>query len=213
MSTILQANKREVIGTSAATKIKKQGQIPAIIYSAKENINISLNQKEFEILYYKTTALTTVVEINIDGTKVKAIAHKIDTDPVTDRPIHIDFFNCDSNKDIKAKPRLIFTGKDKSPGLKRGGFLHTVLRRVEIICDNADAVIDEIEIDASKLHLGDKLTSQDVKLPQGTKFSKKGQFLIASVTGRGKSEDDKAATTEEGQEGEAPAADAENKEA
>lgn len=199
MSTILKAQKRENIGSAAVKKIKREGFIPAIIYGAKESQNISVDLKDFETLYLKTLALTTVVELDIDGKKTKAIAHKIELDPVTDRPVHVDFFNCDEDKNIKAKARLNFLGKDKSPGLKRGGFLNTVLRRVELICDNASVIPHTVDLDASKLHLGSKITSADVKLPAGTKFAKKGTFLIASITGRGKSgEDSSSAGGEEG---------------
>ncbi|MBL6664920.1 MAG: 50S ribosomal protein L25/general stress protein Ctc [Rickettsiales bacterium] len=198
MSTILKAKKRDNVGSQAVKKIKREGLIPAIIYGAKENQNVAINLKDFETLYSKTVALTTVVEIEVDGKKTKAIAHKIDLDPVTDRPVHVDFFNCDDGKNIKAKPRLTFIGKDKSPGFKKGGFLNTVLRRVEIICDSESVIPHQIEIDASKLHLGSKITSKDVKLPSGVKFSKNGPFLIASITGRGKSSEENPAEGAEG---------------
>lgn len=201
MSTILKAQKRDNVGSKAAKKVKREGLIPAIIYGAKENQNVSICLKEFESLYLKTVAPTTVVEIEVDGKKTKAIAHKIELDPVTDRPVHVDFFNCDDDKNIKAKPKLTFTGKDKSPGLKKGGFLNIVLRRVEVIADNSSIIPHVIEIDASKLHLGSKVTSEDIKLPSGVKFSKKGSFLIASITGRGKSSEEGSSEGAEGEEG------------
>ena len=154
-----------------------------------------MDQREFEREYHKGICLTTIAEIEIEGKKVKAIAHKIETDPVTDRPTHIDFFNVDENKVARAKPKLVFAGKDKSPGLKKGGFLHTVLRRAELICKDLNAIPHELEVDASKLHLGDKITSDSIKLPAGTEFAKKSAFLIASITGRGKSEEESAATS------------------
>ena len=202
MSTILKAQKRDNVGSQAVKKIKREGFIPAIIYGAKENQNVAINLKDFETLYQKTVALTTVVEIEVDGKKTKAIAHKIDLDPVSDRPVHVDFFNCDDDKNIKAKPRLKFIGKDKAPGLKRGGFLNAVLRRVEVICESASVIPHEIDIDASKLHLGSKVTSESVKLPNGVAFAKKGSFLIASITGRGKSSEE-ATDSGAGVEGEA----------
>lgn len=203
MSTILKAQKRENVGTKAAKIIKREGFIPAIIYGAKESQNVSINLKDFETLYLKTLALTTVAELDIDGKKTKVIAHKIDLDPVTDRPIHVDFFNCDKDSNIKAKTKLNFTGKEKSPGLKRGGFLNVVLRRIDLTCDSASVVPHVIDVDASKLRLGDKLTSKNVPLPTGVQFSTKGETLIASVTGRGKSSEEEVveATSAEGTEG------------
>lgn len=200
MSVVLKAQKRESLGTSSTKKIRKEGNIPAVIYCAGGNKNITLSAKDFEHEYFKGTSLTSVIEIDIEGEKVKAIAHDIELDPVSDRPVHIDFLNCDEAKEVRAKPRVNFLGRDKSPGIKRGGFLHKVLRRVEVLCSSE--VPHEVDLDISKCHLGDKLRAENVKLPAGVKFLKKDNFLIASITGRGKSEDDKAAgaSAEGGQE-------------
>jgi len=190
MSTILKAQKRESTGSKVVKKIIREGFIPAIIYGTKENQNVSVNLKDFETLYFKTLAFTTVVELDIDGKKTKVIAHQIDTDPVTDRPIHIDFFNCDDDKNIRVKTRLNFIEKDKSPGLKKGGFLNVVLRRVDLICDSAAIIPHVLDVNASKLHLGNKLTASNIPLPSGAKFFNKGEFLVASITGRGKSSEE-----------------------
>lgn len=212
MSTILKAQKREKFGTKVVKQIKRAGFIPAIIYGEKECQNVSIDIKEFETLYFSTTALTTVVELDIEGKKTKVVAHKIDLDPVTDRPVHVDFFNCDDDKNIRIKAKINFTGKERSPGLKRGGFLNVVLRRVELICDNASVIKHTIDVDASKLHLGHKITSENLVLPAGVKFSKKGKFLIASVTGRGKtSEEGATEVSAEGTEGAEPAKEEEKK--
>jgi len=189
MSVILKGEIREQTGSHASKKVKRNNLIPAVIYGKESNTDIAVDLKEFESLYTKGVALTTVVEIDLNGKKVKVIAHKIDLDPVTDRPIHIDFFNCDSNSEIRAKPKLVFSGKEKSIGLKRGGFLNVVLRRVEVVCENSAAIPHEIDIDASKLSIGAKVRSENIELPKGVRFYKKSSFLIASITGRGKSDD------------------------
>ena len=203
MSVSLKAQKREQTGSLATKKIKREGLIPAIIYGEKSNINLSVDTKEFEVFYYKGIALSTVVEIELDGKKIKAIAHKIELDPVSDRPVHIDFFDCSSNSAIRAKPKLTFVGKEKSPGFKRGGFLNVVLRRAEVVCDNEASIPNEIEIDASKLSIGSKVRSENVEMPKGVQFYKKSSFLIASITGRGKSDDKEGAEGAEEKKAEA----------
>jgi large subunit ribosomal protein L25 len=197
MSVTLKAQNREQTGSLATKKIKREGLIPAIIYGDKSSVNLSLNLKEFESIYSKGEAFTSVIEIDIDGKKNKVIAHTIDLDPVSDRPIHVDFFNCDKNSSIRAKPKLTFVGKEKSPGLKKGGFLHVVLRRAEVVCDNESVIPHEIEINASKLSMGSIVRSENVELPKGVKFSNKTNFLIASITGRGKSDDKEEVAAEE----------------
>lgn len=193
MSVVLKAEKREKLGSSAARKIKREGRIPAVIYSQKGNVNLSLDGKEFETEYFKGIALTTVIDLEIAGKKTKVIAHKVEVDPVSDRPIHIDFLSCEETKVIRAKPKLVFVNNEKSPGLKKGGFLHIVLRKVEVICDNEKSIPEKIEVDVGALHVGNKVRADNLKLPAGVKLAKKGNFLIASIIGRGKSEEEGAA--------------------
>lgn len=187
---VLKAEKREKLGSLEAKKIRKAGKIPAVIYSAKGNINLTVDAKEFEHEYYKGTSLTSVVELEIAGKKTKVIAHKVELDPVSDHPIHIDFFNCEESKEIKAQPRLNFTNQDKSPGLKKGGFLNIVLRKVSVLCDGAKNVPDKIDVDVSVLQVGQKVRGSDLKLPAGVKLAANGKFLVASITGRSSKADE-----------------------
>jgi large subunit ribosomal protein L25 len=193
MSVVLKAEKREQLGSLATKKIRKVGRLPAVIYSKNGNINLSLDVKEFEHEYFKGVALTSVIELELAGKKTKVIAHKIEVDPVSDRPIHVDFLGCEENKGIRAKPKLVFINQEKSPGLKKGGFLHVVLRRLEVVCDNAKAIPEKIEIDVGALHVGNKIRANNLPLPNGVKIAQKGNFLIASIIGRGKSEEEEKA--------------------
>jgi large subunit ribosomal protein L25 len=191
MSIALKAHKRDQIGTANARRIKNQGLIPAVIYDNKGNINFSLEVKEFETEYFKGIALTSIVELDLDGKKHRVIAHKVELDPVSDRPTHVDFMYCDNEKKLRVKPKLVFTNQEKSPGIKKGGLLHIVLRRVEVVCDSEKAIPQNIEIDIGAMHLGTKIRAIDLKLPNGVKLKHKNNFLIASIIGRGKSEEEK----------------------
>jgi len=186
----LKAEKREKLGSLEARRIKNSGKIPAVIYSKNGNINISVDKRAFEIEFAKGSVQTRVIEIDVDGKKIKTITHQVDLDPVSDQPIHIDLLNCEENKQISAKPKLNFLNQDKSPGLKKGGFLHVVLRQVEIVCDNEKDIPEKIDVDVGSLQVGSKLRSSRLKLPEGVKLVKKGDFLIASIIGRGKAEEE-----------------------
>jgi large subunit ribosomal protein L25 len=194
MSILLNAEIRSELGTLASKKIKRQGLIPAVIYSKSGNTNISINSRDFSLQFNRDTALTRVIELEISGKKTKVIAHKIELDPVSDHPIHIDFMLCEENKLIKAQPKIKFINQDKSPGLKKGGFLHIVARKLDVLCNNEKSIPDFIEADVQPLHVGSKFRANNLTLPEGVKLSKKGNFLIASIIGRGKSDDDKSAT-------------------
>ena len=211
MSLVLKAEKREKLGTLEARKLRRAHRIPAVILSKNGNINLSLSQKDFDHEYEKGSILTSVLELEFDGKKTKVIAHKVDLDPVSDHPIHVDFLLCEDAKAVRAKPKIKFVGQDKSPGLKKGGFLHVVLRRAEVVCDSAKNIPSEITVDVSPLHVGAKIRASKVVLPAGVKFAKGADFLIASIIGRGKSEEDKAATPADGAAAPAAAAKADEK--
>ena len=195
MSIVLKAEVREQVGSLASKKIKRQGLIPAVIYSKEKNINITLNSRDFEQQFFKGVALTSVIDLEIGNKKTRVIAHKIDLDPVSDRPVHIDFMLCENNKPIRAKPKINFSNQDKSPGLKKGGFLHIVARSLEVFCEGEKSIPQFIEADVGTLHVGSKFRAENLKLPSGVTLLKKGNFLIASIIGRGKSEEEKVVAT------------------
>ncbi len=191
---VLKAEKREKLGSLEAKKIKKAGKIPAVIYSKNGNVNLSIDSKEFEHEYFKGTSLSSVVELEIDGKKIKVIAHKVELDPVSDHPVHVDFFNCEETKEIKAQPKINFLNQDKSPGLKRGGFLNVTARKVAVVCENEKSVPAKIDVDVGSMQVGQKIRGNDLKLPAGVKLAKNGKFLVASITGRvSKTEENPAA--------------------
>lgn len=197
----LKADLRKNLGSSDSRRIRKSGQIPATI-SAKggESIHIIVGSKDLEHEYYKGNLFTTVVNIDLDGKKIKAITRKIDLNPVTDRPAHIDFVKFEKDEKVKSKVKVEFTNKEKSPGIKKGGFLHIVLRKVELICD-PNSIPTTIQVDIGALSVGSKIRSMDLKLPDGVTLAKNKNFIIASIIGRGSKADEeeaKAAAPAEG---------------
>ena len=201
----LKAEKREKLGSLEARRIKKAGRIPAVIYSKNGNINISLDKKEFEQEFLKGNIQTRIAELELAGKKIKVITRVVELDPVSDQPIHIELVNCDENKVFKAITKINFINQDKAPGLKKGGFLHIVLRKIEVLCDNANNIPDKIDVDAGSLQVGSKVRSHNLKLPTGVTLERKDNFLIASIIGRGKA-DDAAENAQAAAAGAAPAA-------
>lgn len=194
----LKAEKREKLGSLEARRIKKAGKIPAVIYSKNGNLNITLDRREFEQEFFKGNIQTRIAELEVAGKKIKVIARAVELDPVSDHPIHVELLNCDESKVFKATPKLNFVNQDRAPGLKKGGFLHVVLRKVEVLCDNVDNIPSKIDIDASTLQVGSKVRSQNLKLPAGVTLARKDSFLIASIIGRGKADDEAAAVAAAG---------------
>ena len=195
-SFTLKAVERNKFGTSESKKIRRSGMIPAIIYSDEKNINFSVPRKEFEINYFEGNIYSSIAEIELNNKKIKAIAHIIDLDPVSDKPIHIDFIEC-KESNIRAQIKVNFINQDKCPGLKQGGLLHINVRKLPILCEDEAQLIHKIDIDTVSMKIDDKIRVLDVKLPSGIKHNKNPDFLIASITGRSSKEEEGEGVTEE----------------
>ena len=194
MQLSLKAEIREKLGTSEARRIKNRHQIPAVIYNSKAaNTNIIIDRKEFENEYLKGTALSSVFSINLNGKEIKAVPTEIELHPTSDNVVHVNFVPCVSGKEIVAQTKLEFINRDKSPGIKKGGFLHIVARRVKLSCANEQVIPQLISVDVGSMHIGQKIRAKDINLPEGVSFFKKDNFLIGSIIGRGKSDDEKVA--------------------
>ena len=193
----LKANLRNVLGSADSRRMRKAGHLPAIIRIKNgENLNILVNAKDFEHQYFKGNVLTTAVEIDLDGKKISAISNKVELHPVTDRPIHVDFIPFSENEKIKVYAKLNFVNQDKSIGLKKGGFLHVVLRKVPVIC-SSNAIPESIEIDVANARVGSKIRTSSLNLPEGVELANK-DCLIASIIGRGSKDDDQGSEGAEG---------------
>ncbi|MFT7098717.1 MAG: large subunit ribosomal protein L25 [Rickettsiales bacterium] len=195
----LKANLRTKLGSSESRRIRKAGHLPGIIRDKNgENVNIVVDSKEFEYVYFKGNILTSTVEIELDGKKITAISDKIELDPVSDRPIHVDFVPFAKDEEIKVKTKVKFTGRERSPGIKRGGFLHIVSRKVDVLCKPSD-IPEFVEVDISALFVGAKIRSTHLIVPANVTLVNKKLFNVASILGRGaKSDEDKAAEGAEG---------------
>ncbi len=102
----LNANIREKLGSAESRRIRKSGNIPAVIYDKGVNTQISVPTKDFEKEYFKGNIFTTLITLDIKGKKQDVIVNKIDLDPVKDVPSHITFMKAEDN--VKAKVKVTF---------------------------------------------------------------------------------------------------------
>ncbi|MDD2839631.1 MAG: 50S ribosomal protein L25/general stress protein Ctc [Rickettsiales bacterium] len=187
---------RSDLGSANTRRLRKDGRIPAVIYgnNGDENIYISISKRDFDKEYMKSNVQLKPIELNLDGKKYKVLVYQIDLDPVTDMPRHVDFNNVENKKELKIYIPVNFLGKEKAPGIKKGGFLNVLKRKIECFC-NLENIPSSIDIDVSKLHIGSKIKISDITLPNNVKNTNKSNFDICSITGRGKSTEEEAAAT------------------
>ena len=210
----LKATKRDNKSSGSNNKLRLEGFIPAILYGGKDaNQNISIEKKDIKNIINSDTFLSKVLELEIDGKKEKVIPRDVSFHVVSEEPIHIDFMRIVSGKKIILEIPVKFINHPDSPGLKRGGVLNIVRRKVELKCP-AENIPNEITVDLSGTDIGTSIKISSVKLEENvTPTISDRDFVIATVASPTiMKEPEKPAegeATAEGVEGEAPAEGAE----
>ena len=205
----LKAIKRENNSTGSNNKLRSQGLIPAILYGGKDaNQNISINKKDLKNLVDSDTFLSKVLELDIDGKKEKVIPRDVAFHVVSEEPIHIDFMRIVAGKKIILEIPVKFINHPDSPGLKRGGVLNIVRRKVELKCPGEN-IPNEIVVDLTGTDIGTSIKISSVKLEENvTPTITDRDFVIATVASPTvMKEPEKPAEGEAGAEGEAAPAD------
>ena len=208
----LKAIKRENTSSGSNNKLRADGFIPAILYGGKDaNQNISIEKKLLKSIVNSDTFLSKVLELDIDGKKEKVIPREVAFHVVSEEPIHIDFMRIVAGKKIVLEIPVKFINHPESPGLKRGGVLNIVRRKVELKCPGEN-IPDDITIDLTGTDIGTSIKISSVKLLDNVVPTIDRDFVIATVAAPTvMKEPEKPAEAEaaEGAEGETPAEGAE----
>jgi len=201
----LNGSVRETLGSSISDRLRKQGLLPCVIYNKNgENIYLSVDAREFNKHYTKGNIQIKPIEIIVGDKTYNVLVYGFAIHPVSDLPIHVDFKNIEGEKEVKIFIPLEIKGKEKGVGLKRGGYLNLVKRKIQLWC-SPEKIPEKISVSVSKLHIGEALRADKIKFPEGTRPVNKKNFVVLSITGRGKSTDeDKKQGTEGTEAVEAP---------
>ena len=178
----LKATKRDNTSTGSNNKLRESGSIPAILYGGKDpNQNISVNKKEISMIINSDTFLSKVLELDIDGKKEKVIPRDVAFNVVSEEPIHIDFMRIVSGKKIILEIPVKFINHPDSPGLKRGGVLNIVRRKVELKCPS-EKIPESLTLDLDGIDIGESFKISSVKLdPEVVPTIQGRDFVIATL--------------------------------
>ena len=179
---ILKATKRTSKSTGQVNKLRSDGFIPAVLYGGKKsNLNISLKKLHLQNVIKTETFMSKVFDLDIDGNAEKALARDVAYDPISDEPIHIDFLRVTAGSMIVLEIPVKFINSDKSPGLKKGGVLNIVRRKVELKCP-AENIPNDIVVDLNNTEINTSLKISSVKLPENVVPTITDRdFVIATV--------------------------------
>ena len=181
MSTI-QATIRETKTKGQVNDLRSKGNVPGIVYGGEQpNEKISITTKELKNLINKENFLSNVISINLDGKEQKVLTRNIAFDTVTDEPIHFDLMRIVKGGKIILEIPVKFINNELSPGLKRGGVLNIVRRKVELRCP-AENIPTELVVDLEGLDIGTSIKISSINLPENVTPTIQGRdFVIATV--------------------------------
>ena len=178
----IQATIRKTNTKGQLNSLREKGEVPAVIYGGEEeNQNIYLSKKEVKILLEKENFLSNVISLKIDGKDHNVLPREISFNVVNDDPIHLDFLRIIKGSKIILDIPVRFINNDKSPGLKRGGVLNIVRRKVELKCPTEN-IPNELVVDLDNLDIGSSIKISSIKLPENVIPTIQGRdFVIATV--------------------------------
>ncbi|WP_138432753.1 50S ribosomal protein L25/general stress protein Ctc [Winogradskyella algicola] len=208
-SITINGSQRESVGKSSTKALRNAGQVPCVLYGGDKPIHFSAPELAFSKLVYTANAHTVVIALD-NGEEFNAIMQDIQFHPVTDRILHIDFYQIFENKEITMEIPVQIVGTSK--GVLNGGVLRRPYRKLRVKAIPSK-LPDFIEVDITPLKIGSKLyitelKNEDYKFlhPDNTVVCQVRRSRLAIVDAEDEDEEEDGETTEGAAE--APAAEA-----
>lgn len=192
----VEASLRTDLGKKATKKIRKEGNIPCVIYGKNEVVHFHTAQSAVRKLIY--TPEVMFADIKIDGKVKTATVKDIQFHPVSDLILHIDFYEVDDNTPIKIQIPIVVKGN--SPGVKAGGKLKLNSRKITVKGLMSD-IPDTFTVDITPLNIGDAIRIKNLKSDTLEFIDPKSNVVVIVASARGVAAEDEASEEGEGEEG------------
>ena len=178
----LEANIRNTKSKGDVRSLRLNGNVPGIIYGGSEkNEKVSVSKKILKTLLEKEGFLSSIITLNIDGKNQNVLPREIEYNVLSDEPTHVDFLRVVSGAKIRIEVPVQFINHETSPGLKRGGVLNIVRRKIELKCPS-EKIPETIVIDLDGVDIGESFKISSIKLDEGVTPTIVGRdFVIATL--------------------------------
>ena len=178
----LEANIRNSSTKGQLNAIRKNGNVPAIVYGGKEqNQKVSISKKLLKVLIEKENFLSNIIALNVEGKNQNVLPREVKYHIISDEPTHVDFLRVLPGVKIQIEVPVNFINHEKSPGLKRGGVLNIVRRKVELKCPS-EKIPEKLTIDLDGVDIGESFKISSVKLESDVVPTIQGRdFVIATL--------------------------------
>ena len=178
-SVQLSGSLRANVGKVNAKAVREKGNVPCVIYGGKEQIHFEADIRAFKPVIFTPNA--HIVEIDLDGKVYKTVLQEAQYHKINDKLIHADFLEIQEGKPVTANIPIVITGQ--SEGVKKGGKLVVKMRKLKAR-GIAATLPDTIEIDISKLDIGDSIAVGDIVVKDTTLLNAKNVSVVSVTTTR-----------------------------
>jgi len=217
---VLNAQSRDVFGTGASRRQRRDSHIPAVVYGAgKDNETVTLDHDQVMHSLEKEAFHSAIIDLETDAGSQQVILREVQMHPHRPLVLHMDFQRIKATEKLHMKIPLHFDGADVAPGVKAdGGILAHAITELDITCLPKD-LPEYIAVDVSELGMNESIHLSDITLPEGveltvTAYHEGEDPAVATIAAPKVVEEESA--SEEGEGGEptegaeqAPASDAE----
>lgn len=169
MSLTIKAIRRETMGKNASRRLRRQGQVPAVLYGdGTFNVPLALGKKDIISILKSETGENTIFKVVYDSKSQDAMIKEVQVDPRTDELLHVDLIKISMDKAVRVSVPILLQGEPV--GVKaEGGFVDFMTREAEIECLPGD-IPENIKVDISPLHLHHTLKMGDIQPPPGVRI-------------------------------------------
>jgi large subunit ribosomal protein L25 len=202
----LEATVRDNKTKGQLSAIRSNGNVPAIIYGGKdENEKVSISKKILKSTIEKENFLSSIITLSCNGKNQNVLPREVIYDVITDEPIHVDFLRVVPGVKIRIEVPVEFINHEKSPGLKKGGVLNIVRRKVELRCPS-EKIPEKLTIDLDGIEIGESFKISSIKLDSDVVPTIQGRdFVIATLAAPTVMKEPEKPAEAEAAEGETPA--------
>ena len=178
----IEASIRNTNTKGEVNALRSKGIVPAIVYGGEnQNQKVSVSRNVIKSLIDKENFLSNILTLSIEGNSQNVLPKEIKFDQITDEPIHIDFLRIVKGAKVVLEIPVKFINNEKSPGLKRGGVLNIVRRKVELKCPTEN-IPDQLVVDLENKDIGESFKISSIKLPEGVTPTIQGRdFVVATL--------------------------------
>ena len=202
----LEANIRDTKTKGELNSLKDNGEVPAIIYGGEaQNEKVSISKKLLKSMLEDSNFLSTILTLNVNGKPQNVLPREVKYHILSDEPIHVDFLRVVPGLKIRIEVPVKFINHEKSPGLKKGGVLNIVRRKVELKCPS-EKIPENLLIDLDGIDIGESFKISSINLdPEVVPTIQGRDFVIATLAAPTVMKEPEKPVEEEAAEGEAGA--------